>query len=42
MFNQLFGNYLVNEDIISYNKLRELLENLKNRNFSKKFFQARH
>ena len=26
MFNQLFGNYLVNEDIISYNKLRELLE----------------
>lgn len=26
MFNQLFGNYLVNEEIISENKLRELLE----------------
>lgn len=26
MFNQLFGNYLVNEEIISDNKLRELLE----------------
>ena len=26
MFNQLFGNYLVNEEIISNNKLRELLE----------------
>ena len=26
MFNQLFGNYLVNEEIISNSKLRELLE----------------